>query len=135
MSRAHAYHILGITHEAGKDEIKRAYRKLALLYHPDRNQSTNAAEKFIEINRAYDMLMSDSFDYQAYIDLLQKQYQRQADADRIYKERLYQILRERDEAMKEQNIKVENDIKFYVLMALVISLMIYTIIKFFFVEK
>lgn len=51
------YSILGITHNAEIDEIKRAYRKLALQYHPDRNKSEDATAIFTVIQRAYDTLV------------------------------------------------------------------------------
>jgi molecular chaperone DnaJ len=52
------YHtILGVSREATDEEIKKAYRKLALKYHPDRNPGDNEAEEhFKEINRAYEVL-------------------------------------------------------------------------------
>ncbi|MDR0666733.1 MAG: molecular chaperone DnaJ [Campylobacteraceae bacterium] len=51
------YEILEITKNAGADEIKKAYRKLALKYHPDRNQGDKEAEeKFKQINEAYQVL-------------------------------------------------------------------------------
>lgn len=51
------YEILGIGRNASEDEIKKAYRKLALKYHPDRNQGDKAAEeKFKVINEAYQVL-------------------------------------------------------------------------------
>jgi len=50
------YDILGVPHNATIDEIKRAYRELALKYHPDRNKSKEAEEKFKEINEAYAVL-------------------------------------------------------------------------------
>ncbi len=53
------YDILGVTKSASLDEIKKAYRKLALQWHPDRNKAANANEKFKEINEAYAVL-SDS---------------------------------------------------------------------------
>lgn len=50
------YEILGLKKTATLDEIKQAYRKLAMQYHPDRNKSPEAEEKFKEINEAYAVL-------------------------------------------------------------------------------
>lgn len=59
------YDILGVDKGASADEIKKAYRKLALKYHPDRNKEADAESKFKEINRAYEVL-SDSKKRQTY---------------------------------------------------------------------
>jgi molecular chaperone DnaJ len=59
------YSILGISKTATADEIKRAYRKLALEYHPDRNKTKEAETKFKEVNKAYEVL-SDSKKRQTY---------------------------------------------------------------------
>ena len=50
------YEILGINKSASAEEIKRAYRKLAREYHPDVNKDPGAADKFKEINEAYQVL-------------------------------------------------------------------------------
>lgn len=59
------YDVLGVAKNASKDEIKKAYRKLALQWHPDRNKSSQAEEKFKEINEAYEVL-ADSKKKEAY---------------------------------------------------------------------
>lgn len=50
------YEVLGVERTADGAEIKKAYRRLAMEYHPDRNSSEDAAERFKEINRAYEVL-------------------------------------------------------------------------------
>lgn len=50
------YEILGVSRSADKDELKRAYRRLARKYHPDVNKEDGAEETFKEINRAYEVL-------------------------------------------------------------------------------
>ncbi|RPI41953.1 MAG: hypothetical protein EHM46_05780, partial [Bacteroidetes bacterium] len=47
------YRVLGLQPGASGKQVKAAYRKLALKYHPDRNQSTGAVERFREIADAY----------------------------------------------------------------------------------
>ena len=59
MSKRDYYEVLGVPRSAGDDEIKKAYRKLAMKYHPDRNQgeaAKAAEEKFKEVKEAYEML-------------------------------------------------------------------------------
>jgi molecular chaperone DnaJ len=50
------YGVLGVPRNASDEEIKRAFRKLAFQYHPDRNKELGAEEKFKEINEAYQVL-------------------------------------------------------------------------------
>ena len=51
------YKLLGVSRDAGTNEIKKAYRKLALEYHPDRNKgSKDAEERFKEVTQAYEVL-------------------------------------------------------------------------------
>ena len=50
------YEVLGVPRQASDEAIKRAFRKLAFQYHPDRNKDPRAEEKFKEINEAYQVL-------------------------------------------------------------------------------
>jgi molecular chaperone DnaJ len=60
MAKQDFYDILGVSKSADADELKRAYRKLAMQFHPDRNQSDKSAEqKFKDISEAYDVLKDD----------------------------------------------------------------------------
>ncbi len=54
------YEILGVQKGAGKEEIKKAYRKLALQFHPDRNKDKEAEGRFKEISEAYAVLSDDN---------------------------------------------------------------------------
>jgi molecular chaperone DnaJ len=71
VSKRDYYDILGVSREASQDEIKKAYRKLALKYHPDKSEGNE--EKFKEAAEAYDVLSSsekrqqyDHFGHQAF---------------------------------------------------------------------
>lgn len=59
MSKRDYYEVLGVAKDASKDEIKKAYRKLSKKYHPDINKAPDAAEKFKEIQEAYEVLSDD----------------------------------------------------------------------------
>jgi molecular chaperone DnaJ len=53
------YEVLGVSRDANKDQIKDSYRKLAMQFHPDRNKSPEAEEKFKQISEAYAVLSDD----------------------------------------------------------------------------
>jgi len=60
MAKRDYYDVLEVGRDASKDELKRAFRKLAMQYHPDRNPGDAAAEqRFKELNEAYDVLKDD----------------------------------------------------------------------------
>jgi len=60
MAKQDFYELLGVARKSSGDEIKKAYRKLAMQYHPDRNPGDKTAEhKFKEINEAYDILRDE----------------------------------------------------------------------------
>ncbi|AHC73816.1 chaperone protein DnaJ [Candidatus Endolissoclinum faulkneri L5] len=60
MAKRDYYEILGVSRNADKNTLKKAYRNLAMRYHPDRNQgNTDAEHKFKELNEAYDILKDD----------------------------------------------------------------------------
>lgn len=56
MTKHDYYDVLGVPRNVGDGELKKAYRKLAMKYHPDRNKSDEATERFKEVNKAYEIL-------------------------------------------------------------------------------
>src|SRR5690349_16478744 len=60
MAKQDYYATLGVAREAGADDIKKSYRKLAMQYHPDRNPGDKQAEaRFKDVNEAYEILKDD----------------------------------------------------------------------------
>ena len=65
MAKQDYYEVLGVTRSANADEIKKAYRKLAMQFHPDRNPDKSAEDKFKAASEAYEVL-SDAQKRQRY---------------------------------------------------------------------
>lgn len=60
MSKRDYYDVLGVSKGASGDEIKKAYRKMSKQFHPDINKESNAADKFKEVQEAYETLSDDN---------------------------------------------------------------------------
>ncbi len=54
------YDVLGVSRDASTEDVKKAFRKLAFQYHPDRNRDDGASEKFKEVNEAYEVLSDEN---------------------------------------------------------------------------
>lgn len=61
------YQVLGLGRSASTEEIRKSYRRLAMRYHPDRNSDPSASEKFLRVQKAYEVLINsgsrESYDY------------------------------------------------------------------------
>lgn len=85
------YKVLGLRQGASDDDIRKAYRKKAMEYHPDRNPSPDAQEMFIRITEAYEYLTTHPYrrniteeevmaNYQAWVDYRRAEARRRAEA-------------------------------------------------------
>ncbi|HTF81525.1 MAG TPA: DnaJ domain-containing protein, partial [Cytophagales bacterium] len=97
------YEILGVKRGASLEEIKKSYRRLAMQYHPDKNPSPSATEKFNQIQGAYDILadvnLRSQYDhsltnpFQALEQALQQETQQEAPVDPITGRKNYKYYR------------------------------------------
>ena len=59
MAKRDYYEVLGVSKDASEESIRKAFRKKAMDYHPDRNKNPDAEEKFKEVNEAYQVLIDN----------------------------------------------------------------------------
>ena len=76
MGKKDYYEVLGISRDAGEEEIKKAYRKLAMKYHPDKNPGDKEAEEqFKEAAEAYAVYRKLKWDVDPDIDTIAKEFE------------------------------------------------------------
>ena len=91
MNMKNYYQVLGVNKDAAQEEIKKAFRRLASCYHPDRNpeNQNEAEERFKEINEAYEVLGDVSKRYQYdYLTGYRRSWPRRMSANRTSEENL-----------------------------------------------
>ena len=99
------YKLLNISISANEIEIKNAYRRAALYWHPDKNKSSNASEKFIEINEAYNILINKAR-RDVYDDLLNADKEKNDNRQNINNDNYSKY----NKWVKEERIKSEKEL-------------------------
>lgn len=121
------FEILGISPTSDKEKIKKAYRKKALLYHPDRNPDPKANQLFIRITEAYEKLMNPEvsayhYTYKAPQETEEERKKRHFE-ERLKKAKLrYEILKKLEEIENEKYyLKITSGIQWLVFRVIVVS--------------
>ena len=92
------YQKLGLNKGASKDDIKKAYKKLALKFHPDKNPDLNSCKEFISITESYKRLLNDdeingdidiTFYLNMYIDMIKNLYTYITDENNIFNKKFF----------------------------------------------
>ena len=105
------YQKLGLNKGASKDDIKRAYKKLALRFHPDKNPDLNSCKEFISITESYKRLLNDdeinedidiTFYLNMYIDMIKNLYTYITDENNIFNKKFFN---------KKQKTKIQKTVK------------------------
>ncbi len=115
------YDILHISENATAKEIKFAFRRLAILYHPDKNKNINAKQKFIEIKNAYDTLSNPikKASYDKELCLLR------AEKLRAKQRSEYKHWETENVSKEENNIKKKKQFIFFAILILLVFLISY----------
>ncbi len=129
------YEILGLSEGATKEEIKKAYRKMAMRYHPDLNKGKDAEQKFLEVLEAYEYLTGirkmnkgkglNPEDLQKFYDLMKKAAEEKAKAR--YRERVRHFRKEQE---KKQSAEFQKGI-FTLIGLVVVGLAVWQGFKFY----
>lgn len=120
------YKILGLPANANKQEIKKAYRKLAFKYHPDKNKESGSDARFLEISEAYEVLMaSKTRDFKKKSkDQQKKQHEEEIEKAR---KRAKENLRKRYNEFKKQEEKEQSKqylIGIYIFVSIVLLIIV-----------
>ena len=128
------YRTLGVAKDASQEDIKKAYRKLAMQYHPDVNKSAMANEMFLQINEAYNVLSNPDLKHRYDINLkygfetrgliVEQDKFRQGDGRKYgtaYKYPNQEPRQPRPSGRDDKGNKVSNSIMFYILLIIGLS--------------
>ncbi|MCC5923432.1 MAG: DnaJ domain-containing protein, partial [Crocinitomicaceae bacterium] len=128
------FDILGIPPTTDKEKIKKAYRKKALLYHPDRNSDPKAHQLFIKITEAYETLVSQEKRQQINQNHTPKETEEEL-KKRQFEERLkkarfrYDILKKLEEIENEKYyLKITSGLQWHVFIVILFSSLIFSVL-------
>lgn len=89
--------IFGLKENASKDEIRKAYRKLAMKYHPDKNPDPKAHQVFVDLAEAYEILLNDKFQENSKLKTKEKSFeQRKKEAEKRFEKQQKREQKEQD---------------------------------------